>query len=47
MIKFLTGDYEAKIVRGAMDEIESKTCVRFVQRTNENNYLDFTSHQKG
>ena len=30
-----------------MDEIERRTCVRYVQRTNEQNYIDITSHQAG
>ena len=42
-----TGSYEQGIVRGAMDEIERRTCVRFVQRTSEANYIDISSNQQG
>ncbi|CAL4100033.1 unnamed protein product, partial [Meganyctiphanes norvegica] len=35
------------MIRGAMDEIEAKTCVRFVPHSNENDYIYITSSSSG
>lgn len=38
--------YQKSNIIAAMDEIHSKTCIRFVERTNQENYITFRSDSK-
>jgi len=38
---------ESKIILEAMKSIESKTCVRFVVRTTEKNYINISKANRG
>lgn len=41
------GSSDRKIIQRAIDEYHSKTCLRFVKRTNEKDYLSFESSNTG
>ena len=43
IILFCTADNELLGIREAMDDMESKTCIRFIERTDQIDYIDIQS----
>ena len=45
-LNFVDSDQRARVAR-AIQELQEKTCVRFIPRTNQRNFIEFINNNEG